>query len=276
MESEKLVQAAGATRNRGWQFALLVAILFAASGATAQSMGFRTGEFLTPNQFTTTKELTSRALWLQAGYGREFIGSGNLRFGMEGLIWSRLRSLSDFRFPVETADYFFGAYEVWMNPLGPFRLRLSHISSHLVDGADSSIVGGSSSHYSREFVQVDQAIHREGPGIRYRASVGVRYIFHQVTNIEPAIVFPATFDLSLASFGKAPNERTLFLTLSDAAGPVGYCYEAALTYRTDFDMETSADLFLALLSGASKAGNDEGRTNTRLELGIRLAPHTGW
>jgi len=58
-----------------------------------------------------------------------------LRAGGDFFILSRLRSEGKFKFPVETSDFFFG-----LNLTGEiyndysFRMRVSHISSHLVDG----------------------------------------------------------------------------------------------------------------------------------------------
>ena len=59
--------------------------------------------------------------------------------GADAFILTRLRSEGNFKFPVETADYFFGLQaaahgKIQTTPVGG-RLRLSHISSHLVDGA---------------------------------------------------------------------------------------------------------------------------------------------
>ena len=59
----------------------------------------------------------------------------NLRLGGDFFILSRLRSEGKFKFPVETSDFFFG-----LNMTGKiltdysFRIRVAHISSHLVDG----------------------------------------------------------------------------------------------------------------------------------------------
>jgi hypothetical protein len=67
----------------------------------------------------------------------ELINNENyeLRAGGDFFILSRLRSEGKFKFPVETSDFFFG-----LNLTGnilddySFRMRIAHISSHLVDG----------------------------------------------------------------------------------------------------------------------------------------------
>jgi len=58
-----------------------------------------------------------------------------LRAGGDFFILSRLRSEGKFKFPVETSDFFFGLNltgEIYNNY--SFRIRVSHISSHLIDG----------------------------------------------------------------------------------------------------------------------------------------------
>ncbi len=61
-----------------------------------------------------------------------------IRLGADFFTYTRLRSEKNFKFPVETSDYFFGingSYKgsIWNIPISS-RLRLAHISAHLVDG----------------------------------------------------------------------------------------------------------------------------------------------
>lgn len=90
------------------------------------------------------------------------LGSGwKAGLGADAFILTRLRSEGNFKFPVETADYFFGLQGsahgmIQSLPVG-VRLRLSHISTHLVDGsADAQGVFSSRKPfvYSREFADV--------------------------------------------------------------------------------------------------------------------------
>lgn len=85
--------------------------------------------------------------------------SGWMRFGADFMTYTRLRSDGSFKFPVETSDYYFGINGSWSAPTIPLeiRLRVAHISSHLVDGlADESgtFVQQKPSVYSREFAEV--------------------------------------------------------------------------------------------------------------------------
>src|SRR5947209_2580405 len=92
--------------------AILATSMMLVVAAQAQSVRsfLYSGAFLEPAQFSIIKSVQDRTLRLQMGYGGDLVGSTDWRIGTEGLIWSRLRALPDFRFPVETADYFFGFY----------------------------------------------------------------------------------------------------------------------------------------------------------------------
>jgi hypothetical protein len=84
---------------------------------------------------------------------------GWLRVSADVLTYTRLRSEGNFTFPVETIDFMFGFNATWSAPNSPLhaRLRLSHISSHLVDGfADSDGVFSRQRPfvYSREFAEL--------------------------------------------------------------------------------------------------------------------------
>lgn len=83
-----------------------------------------------------------------------------LRIGTEFFTLTRLQSEGNFKFPVETTDFWFGvtaAMRPFADQAVDVRLRLAHISSHLVDGAaDASGVFAERRPYvySREFADV--------------------------------------------------------------------------------------------------------------------------
>ncbi|OJX57144.1 MAG: hypothetical protein BGO89_11625 [Candidatus Kapaibacterium thiocyanatum] len=90
--------------------------------------------------------------------------SGRLRIGADFFTFTRLRSEGNFKFPVETSDYFFGLNATYALPSSPLhaRLRIAHISSHLVDGyADGEGVFTRQAPfvYSREFVELIAGYH---------------------------------------------------------------------------------------------------------------------
>ena len=110
-------------------------------------------------------------------------GNSALSFGGDFFTFTRLRSESNLHFPVETIDYLFGfncGYKI-INQVDEygFRLRLSHISAHFVDGKyDSQIQnwsdGDSPRVYSREFIELFPFYKYKG----FRTYVGLTYLFH--------------------------------------------------------------------------------------------------
>jgi hypothetical protein len=122
---------------------------------TANHLESRIGTFYQSNK---------EKLRLDIGHSLDLMEIANnenyqLRTGGDFFILSRLRSEGKFKFPVETSDFFFG-----LNLTGTilndysFRMRIAHISSHLVDGYtiyDSSLIFIEEPFvYSREFVDL--------------------------------------------------------------------------------------------------------------------------
>lgn len=106
-------------------------------------------------------------------------------FGADFFTYTRLRKQSNFKFPVETIDYMFGinfSYKIIIDKKDfGFRVRISHISAHLVDGlyqADSGNwkEGRSPFVYSREFIELFPYYRISG----FRAYVGFTYLFHTI------------------------------------------------------------------------------------------------
>ncbi len=117
--------------------------------------------------------------------------------GADLFTYTRLRSEKNFRFPVETIDYFFGVnsgYKITEgNKQYGFRFRLSHISAHLVDGRymyPGWRDGRLPFVYSREFVELFPFYQID----RLRFYAGLTYIFHVVPTDIGNDIYQAGFD----------------------------------------------------------------------------------
>ena len=102
---------------------------------------------------------------------------GETRFGVDFFTLTRLRSVGRFKFPVETSDYFFGVNASRRHEFSDWtflgRMRLAHISSHLVDGYDGTRQPFT---YSREFVELIGAAEID----EWRAYGGFTWLFSSI------------------------------------------------------------------------------------------------
>ena len=152
--------------------------------------------------------LSQKKLRLDIGSSQDIyrIESGNsvLSFGADIFTFTRLRSENNFRFPVETIDYFFGVnsgYKIIKdNVQYGFRFRLSHISAHLVDGRYD---GASNTWrenlipfvYSREFVELFPFYKIDS----FRMYAGLTYLFHVIPNTIGKGIYQIGLDYYLPS-----------------------------------------------------------------------------
>lgn len=123
----------------------------------------------------------------------------NGTFGVDMMTFTRLRSDGRFKFPVETTDYFFGINSAFLLENSPLfgdlftgaeevRIRLAHISSHLIDGYTTNNEFITPPFvYSREFLEV---IYKANTGYSNSCQLispyfGINYIFSKIPrNIE--------------------------------------------------------------------------------------------
>lgn len=104
-----------------------------------------------------------------------------LSVGADFFTYTRLRTAGNFKFPVETSDYFFGVNSalktVMFEKDVSFRLRVAHISSHLVDGmAKDTIFSRMPFVYSREFVDLIIGVQQDN----FRVYFGGTFLFHSI------------------------------------------------------------------------------------------------
>lgn len=127
-----------------------------------------------------------------------------LSFGVDFMTWTRLRSEGNFKFPVETIDYWFGVNAKTRFGTGPWgaRMRLAHVSSHLADGvADTSgTLSPKPFVYSREFVEL---IVSHDVGV-LRPYMGITAVWATQPNNPNPIIPQLGCDLRLP-FGESDN-----------------------------------------------------------------------
>ncbi|MBX3043752.1 MAG: DUF1207 domain-containing protein [Candidatus Kapabacteria bacterium] len=115
-------------------------------------------------------------------YRFEINSDFKMSMGTDFFTFTRLRSEENFKFPVETSDYFFGINSAAVfkafNQNFTSRFRLAHISSHLVDGySKDGIFFSEPFVYSREFTDLSIALNKKSGFIDYRIYSGFMYIF---------------------------------------------------------------------------------------------------
>lgn len=131
--------------------------------------------------------------------------------GADFFTWTRLRAAGGFKFPVEAVDYYFGINGAWRSESHtgiPFnlRLRLAHISAHLVDG-DPSFTSPQQEYitYSREFLDLTVGfdgremlgIDRAARGLMViRPYAGAQWLFHTIPDTLGVVTPYAGLDLS--------------------------------------------------------------------------------
>ncbi len=132
-------------------------------------------------------------------------GNKTLSFGADLFTYTRLRSESSFKFPVEAIDYLFGinsGYKITDGNKGyGFRFRFAHISAHLVDGSyDNSANGWRKGRfpfvYSREFLELFPFYRING----FRVYAGLTYLFHVIPSGIGKGIYQIGFDNYFINF----------------------------------------------------------------------------
>ena len=120
--------------------------------------------------------------------------------GADLMTYTRLRSVGKLKFPVETTDYYFGFNSTFVQKTDKDnffsgRVRLAHISSHLIDGYSKNGVFNKMPYvYSREFVDLLGAFNFKlnNSGIM-KFYLGANFVFSTIPDnvniVEPQIGF---------------------------------------------------------------------------------------
>lgn len=138
-----------------------------------------------------------------------------LLFGTDFFTWTRLRAAGGFKFPVEAVDYYFGVNAEYVQIGGgpEARLRVAHISAHLVDG-DPSFADTATQYitYSREFADLMVGLDLQYQGFQsnkvIRPYVGALWLFHTIPDTLGRVTPYAGIDVRLQPFD-APIVMTL-------------------------------------------------------------------
>ena len=124
-----------------------------------------------------------------------------ISIGADMFTYTKLRGENDFHFPVDAVDYLFGFNAGYSGKIAGYeagvRVRLSHISTHMVDGHYSNTLGGwldgrNPIVYSREFIEVF-------PYIKFsntRLYAGLTYVYHT----SPKGLHPGIYQIGFDSF----------------------------------------------------------------------------
>ncbi len=127
--------------------------------------------------------------------------------GADLFTFTRLRSTDDFKFPVETIDYLFGFNGGYKNKLNDenelgFRLRISHISAHLVDGQFNAQSQQWRENrqpfvFSKEFIELFPYYRFNS----FRTYAGITYIFHVIPKEIKKVNLQLGFDYFATGIG---------------------------------------------------------------------------
>ncbi len=147
---------------------------------------------------------------LNVGTSRDFYKvadeNSSLSFGADFFTYSLLRSTGEFHFPVDAIDYLFGLNAGYLvkdkDKEYGFRVRLSHISAHFVDGNFDYTTrfwrnGRAPQVYSREFIELFPFFKYEN----LRLYTGFTYIFNVTPNFLGKEIYQFGFDYYLPEAG---------------------------------------------------------------------------
>jgi len=162
-----------------------------------------TANFLEPKLGFSFK-LNDSDIRLDIGNSRDLIlykynESTQISFGADLFTYTKLNGEADFHFPVDAVDYLFGLNAGFKKTEKDFeygfRLRISHISAHFVDGHfDPQLNNWKNNRnpivYSREFIEFLPFWRYEG----FRIYGGLTYLFHVVPRDIGKMNFQAGFD----------------------------------------------------------------------------------
>ena len=153
------------------------------------------------------KDVGADYLRLDIGVEFDLIGyeEGNnlYSFGVDFFTFSNLRTESNFKFPVDAIDYFFGVNFNYKTKLKKnldlsSRIRISHISSHFEDGHiyERTDTIFTPVVYSREFINIAGILdYKFNDGFKIRNLLGIEYLIKTIPDEFGAFSFQYGIEL---------------------------------------------------------------------------------
>lgn len=201
--------------------------------------------------------------------------SDGVWIGADFYTFTRLRSEGNFKFPVETSDYFFGV-NASTSPLTigsipkplAFRLRLAHISSHMVDGLANKQgeINPLPFVYSREFADFTAAMCMRW----WRPYIGLQYIWATQPKSPERLIPSLGFDF------EHPIGKKVFIHGGVDCKAVGVdgVYSGQFSGQTGFlfysDNKTATALNAYWFSGRSMHGMFFTQNDTYFAIGLQV------
>lgn len=181
-------------------FLLLITASFAYSDENVLLFKPYTANIFEP-RIGSVINLTNENLRLDIGASFDLYRDSAETFSLGGdfFTYTRLRSENNFKFPVETSDYYFGINSSLkfnlFSKVFQSRLRLAHISSHLVDGySKEGIFYKLPFVYSREFFDLSVAYPLSKDNLNHRFYIGSVYVFSTMPSDVNDLIFYAGYD----------------------------------------------------------------------------------
>ncbi len=179
-----------------------------------------------------------------------------LAFGTDFFTYTRLRSDNNFKFPVETSDYFFGVNSSYEHKLGDdlieARFRLAHISSHLVDGfTEYGRFIKEPFVYSREFVDLYVVYETHFTSwFSIRPYVGLTLVFSTI----PDNVNQILPQIGIETEAKLNNNIKFHFAfdVKDGENRIGYISQTGVDFQ--FNKKFGVRLFYKYYNGNSMHG----------------------
>ncbi len=220
-------------------------------------------------------------LRLDIGTSRDILrlksGEETISFGVDLFTFTRLRSNDNFKFPVETIDFFFGINAGFnkhdsLKECG-LRIRFSHLSAHFVDGrydehSSQWVNGRDPFTFSKEFIEFFPYYRISG----FRVYLGLTYIFHIIPEIINKGIYQFGFDYYILSFSN--GSITPFVAYDFKLNGINDTYFgnniAKLGVKFGSPLSRGFSILISYISGKSIHGELFDLTENYLNIGFNL------